>query len=153
MKIILCNIIQTYIQSKTEFNCMVICYLPVELKKKYPEDTILCIVKPLYGLAEAGNHCFATYLNYQIEKQSIKISSYNTCLLITKDRDKNFGIIRLQTNNILNITIKIFINKEEIEIIKAKFNIKSQIRVLEITTLADFHNCHIIIENKFIVIV
>lgn len=50
------DITQTYTQSKTEFNLIVICYLPVKLKKKYPESTVLRVIKILYGLAEAANH-------------------------------------------------------------------------------------------------
>ena len=50
---------------------------------------------------------------------------YDTHLLITKDKSKNFGIIGLQTDNTFNIKTKIFINKEETEIIEAKFKAKS----------------------------
>ena len=56
MKIMLRDITQAYTQSKTELNRTVICHLSVELKKRYPEGTILLVVKPLYSLAEAGNH-------------------------------------------------------------------------------------------------
>ncbi len=56
MKIMLWDITQAYTQSKTELNRIVICYLPAELKKRYPEDTILLVFKPLYGLTKAGNH-------------------------------------------------------------------------------------------------
>ncbi len=85
------DITQVYTQSKTEFNRIVICYLPAELKKRYPEDTILFIVKPLYSLAEAGNHWFAIYLDHYKEKLEIEMSFYNVCLLITKDRSETFA--------------------------------------------------------------
>ena len=55
MKIMLRDITQAYTQSKTELNRTVIFHLPAELKKRYPEGTVLRVVKPLYGLAEAGN--------------------------------------------------------------------------------------------------
>ena len=45
------------------------------------------------------------------------MSFYNTYLLIIKDVDKNFGIAKLQTNNILNNDTKIFMNKKEAKII------------------------------------
>ncbi len=54
----------------------------------------------------------------------MKILFYDTCLLITKDRGINFGIIKLQTNNNLNIRTKAFMNKEKIKIIEAKFKAK-----------------------------
>ena len=59
---------QAYTRSKIELNCIVICHLPIEFKKKYSKGTILLIMKPLYGLAEAGNYWFATYINYYKEK-------------------------------------------------------------------------------------
>lgn len=51
---------------------------------------------------------------------------YDTCLLIIRDGDINFGIIGLQTDNTLNVRIKTFINKEETEIIETTFKAKSQ---------------------------
>ena len=37
---------------KTKLISTIICYLPVELKKKYSKGTILLVVKPLYGLTK-----------------------------------------------------------------------------------------------------
>ena len=47
---------QTYTQSKTELNRIVICYLSAKLKKKYPKGIVLHIIKLLYSLAKVGNH-------------------------------------------------------------------------------------------------
>lgn len=69
----------------------------------YPE-----IEKPGYGIAEAGNHWFIIYLNYHKEKFGKKMSFYDKYLFITKNGGINFGIIRLQTNNTLNISIEAF---------------------------------------------
>lgn len=66
-------------------------------------------------------------MDYHKEKLGIEVLSYNTFLLITKNRGKNFDITRLQTDNTLNIRLKVLINKEEAEIIEAKFRAKSQI--------------------------
>ena len=48
----------------------------------------------------------------------MKMLLYDICLFITKDRRVNFDIAGLQTNNILNIGIKIFMKKKEAEIIE-----------------------------------
>ena len=56
MKIMLWDITKAYIQSKTELNCTVICYLSAKLKKRYSEGTILLVIKPLYSLAKTRNH-------------------------------------------------------------------------------------------------
>lgn len=93
-------------------NYTVICHLPIELKKRYLESTILCIIKPLYDLIEAENHWFAIYLDYSKEKLGIEILSYDVYLLITKTGGENFGIPRIQNNNIFNVKTEIFIKKK-----------------------------------------
>lgn len=55
----------------------------------------------------------------------MEILFYNTCLLIIKAVNENFGIANLQINNIFNIKTEVFMNKEKIEIIKTKFKAKS----------------------------
>lgn len=86
---------QAYTKSKTKLNCIVICHLSIKLKKRYHKNTVLRVAKPLYGLAEAGNHWFAIYLDHYRKKLEIKISPYNKYLLITKDSGENFGIAGL----------------------------------------------------------
>lgn len=46
---------------------------------------------------------------------------HNICLLITKTGSENFGIVGLQIDNIVNIGIKVFMNKEEAKITKDRF--------------------------------
>lgn len=119
------DIMQAYTQSKTELNCTVICHLSIKLKKRYSKDTILLVVKLLYGLAEAGNYQFAIYLDHYKEKLDIEMSYYDTCLFITRNGGKNFGIAGLQTDIILNVRMKAFMKKEETEIMEAKFKAKT----------------------------
>lgn len=54
----------------------------------------------------------------------MEMSSYDTYFPIIKDGDINFGITRLQTHNIFYVKTEVFINKEEVKIIKAKFKAK-----------------------------
>ena len=68
------------------------------------------------------------------------MSSYNACLLNTKDRDENFGIVGLQTDNTLNIGMEAFMKKEEKEIIKAKFKAKNR-TMLKTSVSGDFNGC------------
>lgn len=44
---------------------------------------------------------------------------YDKCLFITKNGDKNFGIVGFQINNTFNVKTKAFMKKKETEIIKA----------------------------------
>lgn len=121
MKIMLRNITQAYTLSKIRLNHTVICYLSVKQKKRYPKSKVLLIVKQLYSLVKAENHQSTIYLNHHKEKLGIKISPYDAYLLITKNRSKNFGIVNIQTDNMLNIRMEAFIKKEETEIIETKF--------------------------------
>ena len=122
------------------------------MKKKYLKGTILLVVKLLYGLAEAGNHWFATYLDYHKEKLGMKMSPYNTCLLITRNGGENSGIARLQTDDILNVGTEAFMKKEKTEIMEVKFKVKTRI-ILETGTLGDFNGCRMTIEAEFIIVV
>lgn len=82
----------------------------------------------------------------------MKMSFYNMCMLITRDEDVNFGIIKLQTDNTFNIEIEIFMNKEDVGIIKTRFKSKSY-TMLETSILRNFNGCRIIIEDKAIMVV
>lgn len=131
---------------------MIICHLFFGLKKKYLKNVILYIIKLLYSFIEAKNSLFVIYLDYYKEKLSIEILFYNTYLLITKDKGKNFSIARLQVNNIFNIKTKTFMNKKKTEIIKIKFKAKSLI-ILETRRSEDFNNYYMIIKDKFIIVI
>lgn len=78
--------------------------------------------------------------------------SYDVCLIITKDKDKNFSIARLQTDNIMNIKTNAFMNKENVKIIETKFIAKSQI-ILETRISEDFNGYCMIIEDKSIMVI
>lgn len=73
-------------------------------------------------------------------------------MLIIKDRNINFDITKLQIDNTLNIKIEIFIDKEETEIIKAKFKAKSQI-ILKTRISETFNSYYMIIKDKTIIII
>ncbi len=59
------------------------------------EGTILKVIKPLYGIPEAGNHWFSTYHRHHTEKLRIVESTYNPCLLYCHDADTGFGLVGL----------------------------------------------------------
>lgn len=82
-------------------------------------------MKLLYSLVKTKNYWFIIYPDYYSKKFSIKKILYNRYLLIFKDEGDNFDIIKFYINNILNIKVELFMNIEKVEIIRAKFNIKS----------------------------
>jgi hypothetical protein len=85
--------------------------------------TILKIVRPLYGVPEAGNHWFQTYQCHHCDKLGMAQSMYNPCLLFTPG-DTNgtgFGIVGMQTDNTLLLADGAFAEAEETELHKARF--------------------------------
>ncbi|KAF2194542.1 hypothetical protein K469DRAFT_725852 [Zopfia rhizophila CBS 207.26] len=141
MLLMLRDITQAYTQSKTKLNRLVLAHLPLELKRKYPKGTVLHVVQPLYGLAELGMHWFATYLKHHRDELDIETSSFNSCLLITKD-GTDFSIVGMQTNDTLNVGTYGFMGKEEEKLQKAKFKTKPR-TVLKTGLSDDFNGCHV----------
>jgi hypothetical protein len=58
----------------------------------------MVVLKPLYGVAEAGTYWWATYSKHHKEKLLITTSTYDLCLLVTTTREA-FGIVGIQTDN------------------------------------------------------
>jgi len=50
------DITQAYVQSETGLNREILAHLPMQIRHKHPEGTVMQVVKPLYGIAEAGTH-------------------------------------------------------------------------------------------------
>jgi hypothetical protein len=84
-------------QSNTYLSRDIFIRPPLELNLQ--PGTILRVVKPLYGVPEAGNHWFKTYHQHHVSKLKMEQSTYDPCLLYTPLN--GFGIIRLQTDNTL----------------------------------------------------
>lgn len=86
-------------------------------------DCILKVVKPLYGVPEAGNHWFATYHDHHIDKLGMEQSTYDPCLLY---RSNPLGIVGLQTDDTLLLREDAFADAEETEIQRAKLMSKDR---------------------------
>jgi hypothetical protein len=52
----------------------------------------MVIIRPLYGIAEAGTHWWATYSKYYKDKLFMITSTYDLCLLVTIT-EGGFGIV------------------------------------------------------------
>ena len=109
-------------------------------------------MKPLYGLAEAGNYWFAKYLDHQKEKLEKKLLPYDACLFITKDGDKNFGIAGFKTDDTFNVGMEAFIKKDETEIMETKFKVKTR-TILETNASRDFNGYYMTIKAESIMVV
>jgi hypothetical protein len=82
------------------------------------DGSVLKVVKPLYGVPEAGNHWFKTYYSHYTNELAMKQSTYNPCLLYS---NRPFGIVGLQTNDTLFLGDDDFAEVEHLKLLEAKF--------------------------------
>jgi hypothetical protein len=86
--------------------------LPKQIRHLYPQGSIMMVVKPLYGIAEASAHWWLTYFKYYCEKLIMEVSTYNPCLLIILASFECFGMMGMQTNDTLGLNDDAFAIKE-----------------------------------------
>ncbi|KAK1990764.1 hypothetical protein LX36DRAFT_695116 [Colletotrichum falcatum] len=94
------DITQAYTQSTTPLNHTILTQLPTQITHLYPKNSIIIVIKPLYGIAEA-------------EKLQIDTSTFNPCLLISSPNTENFGLIGMQTDDTIGLTNKRFSDQED----------------------------------------
>jgi len=87
------------------------------------KGSILKVVKPLYGVPEAGNHWFKTYYMHHLNELGMSQSTYNPCLLY---RNKLFGVVGLQTDDTLFVGDAEFADEEQNNLKKAQFLAKDR---------------------------
>ncbi|SLM34983.1 conserved hypothetical protein [Lasallia pustulata] len=131
------DISQAYIQSTTFLNRDFFVRPPAKLKLQ--EGSILKVIKPLYGVPEAGNHWFNTYHCHHTEKLQMEQSIYDPCLLYCTT---SFGIVGLQTDDTLFLADKDFATAENHELHKAKLLAKERELLTESSPLK-FNGGHI----------
>ena len=137
------DISQAYVQSNTRLNRDFFVRPPRELK--LGEGLILKVVKPLYGVPEAGNHWFNTYHRHHLDKLRMSESTYDPCLLYTKDKS-SFGVVGLQTDDTLFLANNVFATTEETELNTAGFLAKAREK-LTTTTPIKFNGGQIKLDN------
>ncbi|KAF2185681.1 hypothetical protein K469DRAFT_466462, partial [Zopfia rhizophila CBS 207.26] len=111
------DVTQAYVQSNTCLVRPILARIPHQIQHLYPKGTIMRVVKPLYGIAEAGTHWWATYSKHHHDKLNMKSSSFDPCLLITKDHSRTtFGVVGMQTDDTLILCNDAFSKLEEEQI-------------------------------------
>lgn len=118
------DITQAYTQSTSNLHRTFYAHAPEEMN--LPTGMILLVIKPLYGVPEAGNHWFKTYHTHHCEKLKMQQSTYDPCLLYTNSEDTGFGIVGLQTDDTLIVGDEKFIQAEEKELKDANFMAKDR---------------------------
>ena len=140
MSLDLRDITQAYPQAQTELARTILAELPAELKTKYPEGTIIHVIKPLYGIAEAGVHWFTTYQGHHIRELGMSTSTYDPCLLVTTGNGDDFGIVGIQTDDTLMIATSKFSALETKKLEEAAFRSKPKTTLSPDTPL-EFNGC------------
>ncbi|KAI1006956.1 hypothetical protein K3495_g1267 [Podosphaera aphanis] len=85
----------------------------------------MVVIKPLYGIAEAGTHWWATYSTHHREKLQMTTSTYDPCLLISTAKTRSFGIVAMQIDDTLILGDSAFSELENKEMVfKAKEKLK-----------------------------
>lgn len=115
------DISQAYVQSSTVLNRNIFVQPPKELGLS--NGLVLQVVKPLYGIPEAGNHWYNTYHKHHINRLKMTTSSYDSCLLFNNNND-TFGIVGLQTDDTLFVANKRFVELEKQNLLHAGFEAK-----------------------------
>ena len=77
------DISQAYVQSTSELNRPFYIHPPKKLG--CAPGNIFKVVKPLYGIAESGNHWFKTYHDHHTKHLGLAASTYDHCLLHRND--------------------------------------------------------------------
>ena len=135
------DITQAYTQSETKLNRTILARLPKQLIHRYPEGTIMIVVKPLYGIAEAGTHWWATYSKHHKERLHMITSTYDPCLMITTGPERTrFAIVGMQTDDTIILANDEFSNLEQDELEKAHFTAKPK-QMLTTTEPMMFNGC------------
>jgi hypothetical protein len=140
MTVQLRDITQAYPQAQTTLKRTILAHLPTELVSRYPEGTLLHVIKPLYGIAEAGVHWWTTYHGHHCKELDMSTSTYDPCLLITNNDADTFGIVGMQTDDTLILGTAAFLSLEEKKIQKAQFRSKPK-AVLTPDLQLDFNGC------------
>lgn len=117
------DITQAYCQSLSEILRIILATIPKEFADKYPPESIIHILKPLYGIAEAGTHWHVTYLGHHVKALEMEQSAHDPCLLVTKTPGV-FGLVGMQTDDTLILANKPFADKEDEKLAEAGFAAK-----------------------------
>ena len=150
IKLYLRDVTQAYVQSTSNLNREFYIRPPPELISLLgaSSDCVVKVMKPLYGVPEAGNHWFATYHTHHKENLGMEESTYDPCFLY---RSGPFGIVGMQTDDTLILADNDFANKEEAEIKVAKIITKDR-EHLTSTQPLKFNGAQIKLDSEVIVL-
>lgn len=150
MSVSIRDITQAYIQAITKLQRKIFARPPKEMIDELPPGTLFEVILPLYGIPEAGNHWFNTYYKHHLNKLMMETSTYDPCLLITKEGEP-FGMVGMQTDDTLILGDEAFLAKEDRELKEAKLLAKDTETLSEAKPL-QFNGCVLTLKDDCIFI-
>ncbi|EED11957.1 hypothetical protein TSTA_000350 [Talaromyces stipitatus ATCC 10500] len=141
------DITQVYTQAKTKLQRIIVTNLSKEIRGKYPPGSLLLVEGALYGIPEASVHWFGTYHEHYKVKIDMETSTYDPCLLVTKPGAESFGLVGMQTDDILIIATEKFARGEERALQEVGFKAKPKTQLSQDTPL-EFNGARIILESR-----
>ena len=103
----------------------------------------MVVIKPLYGIAEAGAYWWSTYFKHHTDKLEMETSTYDPCLLISKATAVGFGVVCMQTDDTLGLSDQQFADEENEQL---RFKAKER-RELSQETPITFNGCIVTIDQ------
>lgn len=140
-RMILRDITQAYIQSKGKLHRPFFTNPPKEMASDFPDEVLLKMIGPLYGIPESGTFWFDFYWKHILEKLQMKISTFDPCLMLSTT--SQFGIVGLQTDDTLMLCDDDFVAKEEVQLQEAKLLAKPIEQLTKETPLL-FNGCRLV---------
>ena len=116
MKLYTRDISQAYVQSTTNLARQLFVKPPKDVNLG---DNILQVVRPLYGVPEAGTHWFKTYHTHHVQKLNLTVSTFDPCLMYSTE-----AVVGLQTDDTLFLANEMYVTMEEIQRNEAKYPAK-----------------------------
>ena len=141
------DVTQAYPQSKTLLQRDVFARLPKELVHRYPPNTIMKVILPLYGLAESGVHWWTTYHQHHQERLGMQTSTFDPCLLVSNGTAESFGMVGMQTDDTLILATPEFSAMEDEKIRQANFRCKPKL-ILSPTQHLDFNGTKLTMDDN-----
>ena len=92
-------------------------------------------------------HWYGTYSNHYKDKLSMETLTFDPYLLVTRNKDGLFGMVAIQTDDILILGDNAFVELERIELEKAKL-IAKPTESLARDTLLIFNGCKLVMDGS-----
>lgn len=144
------DVSQAYTASKSKLLREFRSWLPEEQQRFYRTIMVIISMFAQYGIPESGLHWYVTYIRHHIDKLSMEPSTFDPCLLMTKDRNP-FGMVGVQVDDTLVLATPDFAAQEDTEFKAAGFEAKP-VQVLSDTNPLTFNGCSIYREGTDLIV-